>query len=309
MHLWFKSSFVVRGDSLMQSVTGALPRLSFCMVGDDEFRARAELILHEANVDHEWLGRDRCMADAFRSSVCQDWPFVTDADFAQIDRHSNVLHFRSESYQANEASRTCRGMLCLGARLLEADGWAMKCMSSGIAHARESWLKLASQADQAYQRLVQEIGTPRDYLRDQCDFWKILWHTLVASPVQAYSVYSTCGMHILGQADLIVSEDELDDAVGDPDLRPNKAAELFEAFALRLLTEYRTVGFQGGQTYRIATDALHFRVVWEGHTGCDRDDLLHNPYGRLRLTQVVNQDSPNPFDGSYYLTGAEQRSR
>ncbi len=247
------------------------------MVGDDDFRRRADLILGEAAVEHDWQDRDRWMADAFRTSVCQDWSFVTDTDFEQIDRHRHVLHFQSAAYGSSQAAEVCHAMLALGARLLEADGWAMKCESSGVNRTRETWLTLASRADHAYRRMTQEIGTPRDHLQDQLDFWRILVAALVDSPIQIYSVFYTCGMHLLGQPDLILDDDELDRALGDIDFRPTRAAELFETFALRLLTEYSAVRFPDGQTIRIANHCTHCQVTWEGCPRYVADDCLHNP--------------------------------
>jgi hypothetical protein len=268
----------------MQSITGQLPTLNFRLVGDDEFRSRAELILGEAKVEHEWQRRDPC-ADAFRSSVCEDWPFLTDADFQLIDRHSNLLQFRSEPYAPDQAAAACQRMLALGARLLEADGWAMKCESSGISHARETWLKLASRVDLGYRRLTQAIGTPRERLQDRRNFWAVLYQTLVDAPIQVYSVFYSCGMHLLGQPEFIVKDDHLG---GD---HAETAADLFEAFAIHFLAECAPVGFQDGQSFgKAPSEASPFQLMWEACTEHGIDDCMHNPFGRWRFTRGLRKD-------------------
>ncbi len=258
-------------------------KLVFQMVGDDEFRGRAESILREAKVEYEWQLRDPC-ADRFRSSVSEDWPFLTDADFQMIDRHSHALHFRSAPYSADQAAAACQQMLALGARLLEADGWAMKCESSGISHARETWLKLASRADHCYRLLTQAIGTPRERLHDRRNFWRTLYQTLVDAPIQVYSVFYSSGMHLLGQPELIVNDDDLNGSTGS-------AAELFEAFAVHLLAECAPVGFRDGQSFGNGGDAATLQVTWEACTEHGDDDCMHNPFGRWRFTRGARPDA------------------
>jgi hypothetical protein len=267
-------------------------KLIFCMVGDDDFRRRAEAILCEAKVEHDWQRRDPC-ADAFRSSVCEDWPFLTDADFQLIDRHSNVLHFHSAPYAADQAAAACQQMLALGARLLEADGWAMKCESSGISHARETWLKLASRADHCYRPFTQAIGTPRERLQDRRNFWTVLYQALVDSPIQVYSVFYSCGMHLLGQPEFIVKDHDLEGSAP----HAAAAAELFEAFAVHLLAECAPVGFHDGQSFGKGGDAPPFQVTWEACTEHVADDGMHNPFGRWRFTCGLRQDTDHQENG------------
>lgn len=273
-----------------------LPKLIFRMVGDDDFRRRAESILGEARVEHEWQRRDPC-ADAFRSSVCEDWPFLTDADFQLIDRHSNVVHFHSDPYAADQAAAACQQMLALGARLLEADGWAMKCENSGISHARETWLKLASRADHCHRRLTQAIGTPRQRLQDRRNFWTVLYQALVDAPVQVYSLFYSCGMHLLGQPELIVKDDDLDGPAGAGATHTETAAELFEAFAVHLLAECAPGGFHNDQSFGTGSDGLPFQVTWEACTEHVADDWTHNPFGRWRFTCGLRRDLVHQDNG------------
>ena len=41
-------------ESAIKSVTGYLPKLILCVIGDDGFRQKAEPILRNAKIDHEW---------------------------------------------------------------------------------------------------------------------------------------------------------------------------------------------------------------------------------------------------------------
>lgn len=278
----------------MQHSTWGPAKLIFCMVGDDEFRRRAESILREANVDHVWQRREPC-ADAFRSSVCEDWPFLTDDDFQLIDRHCNVLRFGSEPYAPGEAAAVCQRMLALGARLLEADGWAMKCENSGISHPRETWLKLAGRVDQACQRFTQAIGTPRERLQDRRRFWRLLFQTLVEAPIEVYSVFYSCGMHLFGQPELIV---KADDVPGPAGASAKSVGELFEAFAVHVLAECGPLGFENGQSFCSGGAAASVRMIWEAgpkHGG--DDDGMHNPFGRWRFTAGLRHDPANQENG------------
>lgn len=280
----------------MQDVHGKPVRLNFSMVGDDEFRRRAQPILNDAGVEHGWRRRDPC-ADRFRSSVCEDWPFLTDADFQLIDRHSNVLDFCGQPYAPAHAGAACRQMLALGARLLEADGWALRCESSGVSHARETWLRFANQSRQCQLRLDEEASDAARP-RDRRHSWALLYRCLVDAPVQVYSVFYTRGMHLLGQPELIVSAEELNAATGRDCLA--LAGGLFETLAAKLLAE--GLPFEKG----LAFESHHgepFQASWEAAPAHYADSAMDNPLGRLRLRrpavrQAVHRDCMGMRTGS-----------
>src|SRR5262249_51313766 len=92
--------------------------------------------------------------------------------------------------------------------------------------------------------------------------------------------YYTCGMHLLGKPDLIVSVDLLE-AID--------AANLFSVFALYLLAECREGEFASGHTFSASKDAPRYRVLWEPCTGYDEDDFFFNPFGRWRFTSIENK--------------------
>ena len=85
----------------------------------------------------------------------------------------------------------------------------------------------------------------------------------------------TCGMHLLGKADLIVGCDVLS---------ATEAVELFSLFALYLLAECPEGEFCSGHTFSVSKKAPKYRVLWEACTGYDEDEFFFNPFGRQRFT-------------------------
>jgi hypothetical protein len=93
----------------------------------------------------------------------------------------------------------------------------------------------------------------------------------------------TCGMHLLGAPDLIVSDQVLKQTARARQSTASAAAELFQIFGLYLLSECPIGRFASGHTFCVAADAPRYRVVWEPCTGYGEDDFFFNPFGRWRF--------------------------
>jgi hypothetical protein len=272
----------------MRSVTGYLPKIVFCVVGDKDFRREAEPILTAAGVEREWQGKDARMKRAFQHSDYAASRSLGQADFEQIARHEHVLYFLSDNYPSDRAGVTSLAVLRLGARLLEAGGGAMKCESSGLAHSRQRWLELAAQAQQGSEQMIRGDAPPEAREKGAVAFWEALFRAYVQMPLQDGDDLHSCGMHLIGQADLIVAEELFKRATAQADLNANEVCRLFTIFALYLLAECPADGFASGHTFRVADDEPRFRVTWEKCTSYEEDDFFHNPFGRWRFAGVAS---------------------
>ena len=247
---------------------GCLPKLILCVLGDADRESRCGQLLDAEGIEHEWHEHDDRMISAFQSSACQCDPSLTENDFASIVEHSRVLYILSPNFTAADAPDVSRGLLRLGGRLLEAGALAMKCESSGIAHGRARWLELAREAEDA-------------------DSWLALYRGYVQLPIQDGDDYYTCGLHLLGQPDLIASGALLRQVRGSTKDPGWTAVELFRAFAHYQLAECTPGQFASGHTFSPDAASPRFRVLWEECTGYEEDDFFFNPFGRWRFAELV----------------------
>jgi hypothetical protein len=273
----------------MKSVTGYLPRLILCVVGDDAFRKAAESILRGNAIEHEWRPKEPRMEHAFRCSVVRVRPSLTDQDFQRINQHTQALYFLSENYGSDKAAETCHKMIQVGAHLLRCGGWAMKCESSAVTHSHERWIQFADLADQGLHESRVPGASDEQLVAARVHFWLACFRAFVQLPIQMEDAYYTCGMHLLGQADLIVGNSILEEAATTPGPHLNAAVELFEALGLYLLAESSEEAFRSGHTFRQNDRSPRFRMEWEHCTGYAADDFLCNPYGRWRFAEIVKR--------------------
>jgi hypothetical protein len=247
---------------------GYLPKLILCILGDADLETRCRHLLDGEGIEHEWRERDDRMESAFPASVCRCDPSLMADDFARIVEHSRVLYLLSPNFTAEDGPNVGRRFLCLGRRLLEAGALAMKCESSGIAHGRARWHELARDAEGA-------------------DSWTALVRGYVQLPIWNGEDYHTCGLHLLGQPDLIVSGSVLREA-SDPTRDPAwTAVDLFRIFANYLLAECTPGRFASGHTFSPDAASPRFRVFWEDCTGYEEDEFFFNPFGRWRFAEFV----------------------
>jgi hypothetical protein len=164
-------------------------------------------------------------------------------------------------------------MLSLGAKLLrDAGGVAMKCESSAIAHSRARWLELSGDA-----------SAPLETQQDRFNVVDAVIRAFVQLPISAGKDLYSCGAHLLGVPDVIVSN-----AVCP---NPSVAVTLFTKFLLYLLAECNGSGaldypclrkFRQGNVFRTSPDSPRFKMMWEPCTGYDEDDFFFNSFGRWR---------------------------
>jgi hypothetical protein len=243
---------------------GFLPKIVLCLFGAEDLKDRCRPILDAEAVEHEWSGHDERMVRSFQASVCGYDASLVEKDFSDIARHAKVLYVLSKNFTAQEAPAVSRSFLRLGGRLLEAGAVALKCESSGIAHGRAHWLELAH-------------ATERD------DFWSALIHAYVQFPIVNKHDYYSCGLHLLGNPDLIVSAAVLRNAFNSTRNQAGMSVQLFEAFAHYLLAECPDGKFASGHTFSLDSESPRFRVLWEECTGYDEDEFFFNPFGRWRF--------------------------
>jgi hypothetical protein len=247
---------------------GCLPRIVLCVLGGADLLSKAQPILEAEGIEHEWSERDQRMVPAFKASACRYDSSLEAEDLANIAGHASVLYVLSKNFTAQEGPVVSRLFLRLSRRLLEAGGLALKCESTGIAHGRSRWLALAREAE----------GD---------DFWSALLRAYVQMPISNGDDYYTCGMHLLGKPDLIVSDTLLREAHGSTKNHGYTAVKLFGIFALYLLAQCPEGQFKSGDTCATDAESTSFRVVWEDCTGYDEDDFSFNPFGRWRFAKAL----------------------
>jgi hypothetical protein len=237
---------------------GYLPKIVLCLLGNGRLRQQWEPILQSEGIEHEWADADGRMSRAFQASAAGHNRSLGADDLAAIAGHTEVLYLLSRNFTAQEAAEVSTSFLHLGSRLLEeAEAVAMKCESSGIAHSRARWRDLAAASSTAP--------------------WLALLRAYVQMPILGGDEYKSCGLHLLGQPDLIVSRSLVSDADG--------VVNLFLAFALYLLSECPAGKFAPGHTFRADTDSPRYRVMWEACAGYAEDDFFFNPFGRWRFAE------------------------
>ncbi len=172
---------------------------------------------------------------------------LTPEDMLAIQAHTQVLYLIGPGGSTHAARR----LMLAGVGLLKAGGLAVKVETTGSAHNKADWQKLAAhEGDEAlYYGYV----------------------TLVGGDEGAF--YST-GMQNLG----------LPDAIVRADLDPQAAANLLHNFLLYLLVEKPTL--QAGQTFGLEPGAPIYRLSHEGSVYPETHEFYYNPYGTWRLSAV-----------------------
>lgn len=267
----------------------ALPRIVLCVVGSEEMGSRAEQVLTQAGVEHELHPPDPRMREAFSYSACRVNPSLDTGHLERIDDHQCVVYFLSKGYRREEAAPVCHRMMQLGGLLLRLGGLAIKCESSGIAHAPAFWEGRLRQADEALQLAARRQGED-SRLEGAALFWQALYEGYVRCPIErpGRDLYS-CGLHLLGAPDVIVADAVLREAYPDLDGQGRASAMVEAAMALGiyLLAECPPDGLSRGETFRPVEGAPRFRVEPEPCDDYEADDFFFNPYGRWRLSEVV----------------------
>jgi hypothetical protein len=210
-------------------------------------------------IDAEYLQDepDPRMVEAFDVSADLVVPSFTQRDQAAVSDHRAVAYVLGPLATGPEAFGASRRMLAVTAALLQEGADAAKSESSGIAHGRERWLHLAATAAAATDRAGQ--APP-------------LYAAFVRRPLSSGLVYYSCGLHLLGEADVEIT-------AADDD----RGLEWMDGLARYLLIESGSTRIRDGDTFGLQADSAR-RVL--RHRDCTRyrdDDLFFNPWGYWRL--------------------------
>jgi len=235
-----------------------------CVVGADLDLAKCAEIVAEVggpgfdlDADYSQRGPDPRMAEAFEVSADLVVPSFTDEDRAAVAEHQAVAYILGPSAASYEGFAVTRRMLAVIAALLQNGGTAAKSESSGIAHGRDRWLHLASVAAAANDRAGQ--APP-------------LYAAFVRRPLSSGLVYYSCGLHLMGEADVEIT-------AADDD----RGLEWMDGLARYLLIDRGSARIRDGDTFGLQADSPR-RVL--RHRACTRyrdDDLFYNPWGYWRL--------------------------
>ena len=223
---WNRMRVQITGD-------GYLPKLILCLPGGAGYQAQCEDLLKKAGVEYEFRGRDDRMVSAFKASRCMVRPSLTDRDFEALAGHSTVLYALSENFTPQRAATVSRDFLRLGRQLLEAGGLVIKSESSGTAHSAQYWKKLTDPFETA-----DSFDWNSGY-----EFWEPLYSAYVQLPIQSDADFYSCGMHLLGQPDMIVSRALINEDSADALSPAHQAVDLFCGFGLYVLAECGERGF------------------------------------------------------------------
>ena len=261
-----------------------LPKIVLCIPGNWPSQEGVKPFLENSKVEFEFRDHDARMASAFRSCLPHWRSSLTDADSKAIDSHSSVLYILSGNFPARDAARCSHHLMQVGQQLLEIGGIGIKCDSSGNAHSAKHWSELTHEANAGFRRATDTASTEENKARGRMTFWQGLFDAYVALPISDDRNLYSCGLHLLGIPDLIVSNDVLSNTFpGTLNEQALEACNLFAAFALYLLAECPEDSFQPGNTFRTTATSPRFRVSKEPCTGYEEDDFFFNPYGRWRF--------------------------
>lgn len=235
-----------------------------CVVGADlDLEKCAEIVAEiggpgfELDTEYSQQEPDSRMSEAFEVSADLVVPSFTDDDRAAVAEHRSVAYILGPPAASYEAFAVTRRMLAVIAALLQNGGTAAKSESSGIAHGRDRWLHLASVAAATNDRAGQ--APP-------------LYAAFVRRPLSSGLVYYSCGLHLMGEADVEIT-------AADDD----RGLEWMDGLARYLLIDRGSARIRDGDTFGLQADSPR-RVL--RHRACTRyrdDDLFYNPWGYWRL--------------------------
>jgi hypothetical protein len=252
---------------------GSLPKIVLCLPGDEEFKRRAIAMFESESLEFEFRDRDEHLVEAFKASATAVGLSLRNEDYLRIDQHSSVLYISSPNFTAQDAPIASHVFLHVGQWLLEEGAEAIKCESSGIVHSESRWNRLAADSGSAPA--------------DKADFWIALFRAYVQFPVASSDDFYTCGMHLLGSPDAIISKSVLQAAQRGGKSDTDSAGFLLYMFCLYVLIECGDTGFIAGHTFQPDETWPRLRLAWEPCQGSAEDDILFNPFGRWRfVTQV-----------------------
>ncbi|QOR64817.1 DUF4261 domain-containing protein [Cytobacillus suaedae] len=143
-----------------------------------------------------------------------------------------------------------RDIVDVGAGILKFGGIAVKIESSGIAHSRDTWLKLSERKEYfpLYSHFVTLIGA------DDC--------------------YYSCGMKVFGLPDIVTPST----------ISPEDASELLNNFNLYHMVENPT--FKSGDTFSIGENTPILKISKLEDFRYNEEDIFFNQFGLLDLSPL-----------------------
>lgn len=251
--------------------TGTGPMVVFCIPGGSDLVQQVKPLLNDDDIKFEFDSSDPTVADAFKFLL----PKATAEEWEAVRQHKKVLYLISKIRSADKAAITAAKLIKTAASIVETVGAPLKCDTSGIAHTKESTIEICKQLDN----------------EESVEFWAALFQTFVQYPIRSEDELYTCGMHVLGKPDVIISDSLLETILGGDPGKIQAAAYLFSSFCLYLLIECKDVQFVSGHTFRPAEDWPPIRVRWERCGTYEPDSLFHNPYGMWRFAELSDQST------------------
>ena len=191
-------------------------------------------------------------------------PTATEVHGDEIARHEAVLKVETRPFNAEQAPVACYHALQMIQRFLEMAATAIVCDSSMISHANDNWVGLSKRASTAF-RLHGASGD---------EFWEPMFRAFVQFPVfdQASGDLFTVGMHLLGQPEIAISTERLQQAgIGQ---QQDAINDLFTRFALHQLAQKDAATFVAG---------CDFEVIWEPQSRFEDDDARYDYLWQWRI--------------------------
>jgi hypothetical protein len=264
---------VINGSRFVVPASDVMPRHVLCAIGvgldlDVLNRAIDEAGGGEFTLEELHQSPDPEMRSAFDAALgarqfTNDDGFGDD-DWAAVDAHDSVAYVLSPPISQSTAFDVSRRALAVTAALLANGATAVKNESSGVACGRERWLALADRT-----------AAPENAY-DLADALVQAW---VVPVLASEDVYYSCGMHLLGEADVELAPGPID----KPELLHEWVTTMNVA-AYYLLTEQPEHGVQDGEGFRISPDARKWIMNRVECEHFEEDDFFYNPYGYWRLT-------------------------
>ncbi len=234
------------------------PRHVLCVLGSwasfEALEALAERFDFELDLEFSELAPDARMTTAFEVSFDRVSPSVKEEDRLAIASHTAVAYLLSGSITLQNAKEVSTRALGLISELFEHGALAVKSESAGIAHGRARWLELGA------------------FVRDGDA--GALYSAWVRRPLAGDDAYYSCGLHLLGEPDVEISNEE----------SPLEALSWLDALGGYLVVEKRPRGVHHGHTFARRSEDSKRTLQARPCTNYDGEDFFFNPWGYLRIT-------------------------
>lgn len=217
-------------------------------------------ILNESGFDVSRRDFDKGLTKHVISQMSGIYPADQD-ELSQIARHTTYYVVRSQPFKASEALAQSKRFLSLIRALAEAPALSLSLESAGLAHSLAAW------------RAVSELAAQ--------DELAALVSGFVAMPIRFEDIYYSCGMHMLGLPDFIISASTLSATGCAPERFAETARDLFQEMGYFLLSEGEK--FQAGHTFSLTRESGKVKAQIESCKHIAEEDVRFNPFGMLRL--------------------------